>query len=126
MILIFGGAWQGKLDFARARFGLNDDDICLCTAETDAIDFDRRCLAYVDRFALNRVRLGEETLDAFARNADRLTSLIVIATDISCGVVPVDPVMRAWRETCGRMNNWLAARSEEVWRLFCGLPQRLK
>ena len=51
---------------------------------------------------------------------------VLIATDISCGVVPVDPLMRAWREACGRMNNLLAEEADEVWRLFCGLPQRLK
>ena len=31
-----------------------------------------------------------------------------------------------YSEANGRMNNWLAGQADEVWRLFCGLPQRLK
>ena len=38
----------------------------------------------------------------------------------------MDPELRAWREACGRMNSYLASQADEVWRLFCGIPQRLK
>ena len=30
MILIFGGAYQGKADFAKRTFGLEDEDIFYC------------------------------------------------------------------------------------------------
>ena len=126
MILIIGGVYQGRLDFARQRFGLTDADLYLCTDATDAPDVSRRCLAYLDRFALNRVRAGEEPVDFFRTREEALADSILIATDISCGVVPIDPVNRAWREANGRMNNWLANRADEIWRLFCGIPQRLK
>ena len=126
MILIIGGVYQGRLDFARQRFGLTDADLYLCTDVTDAPDVSRRCLAYLDRFALNRVRAGEEPVDFFRTREEALADSILIATDISCGVVPIDPVNRAWREANGRMNNWLANRADEIWRLFCGIPQRLR
>ena len=51
---------------------------------------------------------------------------IIVTTDISGGIVPVDPVLRAWREACGRMNSYLAGQADEVCGLFCGIPQRLK
>lgn len=126
MILIIGGSYQGKLDFARQRFGLSDAEIQLCDEGTEAIDFSRRCAAYIDRYALNRVRAGLEPVDPFNENDEKMRDMIFIANDISGGVVPVDPVLRAWREACGRMNNRLAARADEVWRLFCGIPRRLK
>ena len=75
---------------------------------------------------LEAVKRGEEPADIFRANADRMKQSIVITTDISGGIVPMDPVLRAWREACGRMNTDLAARADEVWRLFCGIPQRLK
>ncbi|MBR1820131.1 MAG: bifunctional adenosylcobinamide kinase/adenosylcobinamide-phosphate guanylyltransferase [Clostridia bacterium] len=124
MILIIGGSFQGKLDFAKARFGLDESDIFLCDGDTEALDASRRCLAYIEKWALNRVRAGEEPLAAFP--AELRGDAVVIATDIACGVVPVDPVMRAWREGCGRLNAALAERADEVWRLFCGIPQHLK
>jgi len=126
MVLIIGGRYQGKLAFARERFGLSEGDIFICEPDTATPDFDRRCVAYLDRFALKCVRAGTEPAELIRQNAGRLGDSILITTDISCGVVPVDPVVRAWREACGRMNNALAAQADEVWRLFCGLPQRLK
>ena len=126
MILIIGGSYQGKLDYARARFGLADDAIQLCAEDTDALDFSRRCVAYVDRFALNRVRLGLEPAQALGTDPARYSDIVFIANDVSGGVVPMDPVLRAWREACGRMNMKLAREADEVWRLFCGIPQRIK
>lgn len=121
MILITGGSYQGKLDYAKSRFGLADADICF-----GGVDFSRPCLAYVERYALDAVKRGIEPADIFRKNADQLRDRIVITTDISGGVVPMDPELRAWREACGRMNSFLASRADEVWRLFCGIPQRLK
>ena len=126
MILIIGGSYQGKLDFARQRFGLSSADIQLCDENTCAIDFDRRCAAYIDQFALNRVRAGKEPAEAFITNHGLLKNMIFISNDISGGIVPMEPVLRAWREACGRMNNYLASEADEVWRLFCGIPQRIK
>ena len=126
MILIIGGSYQGKLDFARQRFHLAEDEIQVCTEDTGALDFSRRCIAYIDRFALNRVRSGFEPADALGTDPGLYKDVIFISNDVSGGVVPMDPTLRAWREACGRMNLKLAKASDEVWRLFCGIPQRVK
>ena len=126
MIFITGGSFQGKLDFAKAHFGLSDSDIFLCNENAAALDASGKCVAYVERWALNRLRAGFDPLEEIEKHLSKLEDTVVIATDISGGVVPMDAQMRAWREACGRMSALLAARSGEVWRLFCGLPQRLK
>ena len=46
MKLIIGGAFQGKTQFAKTRFGLSEADIFLCDG-TD-IDFSRRCIAHLE------------------------------------------------------------------------------
>ena len=125
MVLIIGGSYQGKLDFARQRYGLSPEDIQLCDDRTEAIDPGKRCIAGLERFALNRVRSGCDPMEAFA-GMERFRESILICADISGGVVPMDPVLRAWREACGRMCAALARDADEVWRLFCGIPQRLK
>ena len=51
---------------------------------------------------------------------------VVICTDVSCGVVPMDRVQRLWREEVGRTVCALARRADSVPRVFCGLPLRLK
>lgn len=123
MILIIGGRYQGKLDYAKARFGLSEEDICVCE---DNVDFSKKCLAYIDRYALNAVKTGEDPVSVFRAHPDVWRDSVIISTDISSGIVPIDPELRAWREACGRMNHYLAGQADEVWRLFCGLPQRLK
>ena len=126
MILIIGGRWQGKLDYARERFGLADGDIQVCSGDSAELDLGRRCLAYIDRWTLGCVRRGEDPARILSGQIARLSDKVIISTDISCGVVPVDAQMRAWRDACGRVNALLAGHADEVWRLFCGLPQRIK
>lgn len=36
MILIFGGAYQGKLDFAKKKFGVTDRQVFTCTEDFEA------------------------------------------------------------------------------------------
>lgn len=122
MILIIGGAYQGKTAYAKKTYGIQDAEIFTC--ETETLDLTARCLRHLERFALACVRAGKEPADVLA-GLD-LHGKILICEDISCGVVPIDPEQRAWREAVGRMNAMLAARAERVTRIFCGLPMELK
>ena len=45
---------------------------------------------------------------------------------VGCGVVPIDPDERAWRERAGRLSCELALRADTVVRLVCGCPQVIK
>jgi adenosyl cobinamide kinase/adenosyl cobinamide phosphate guanylyltransferase len=65
----------------------------------------------------------EKTVQGFI---DSNKDSIVICNDISCGVVPVDPVLRKWREAVGKSMSALSQNSDEVIRLFCGIPTRVK
>ena len=42
MLFIIGGAYQGKLDFAKEAFGITDADVHTCGSED--IDFSKRCI----------------------------------------------------------------------------------
>lgn len=119
MDLIIGGAYQGKMDYARRQYGLSDEDIFTCT-ENREIDISKRCICHLEEYVLACVRAGMKPQSAFRPDA------VLICRDISCGVVPMDPVLRAWREETGRMLNALTPQAEHVIRIFCGLPQILK
>lgn len=125
MNLIIGGAFQGKTDFARARFSLKNEDIFVCTAE-NVPDFSKKCVKHLEEFALFSLRRGEEPRAALEACREAWTDRILIINDISCGVVPMDAETRAWREACGRMAAYLAGEADTVTRLFCGIPQVLK
>ena len=126
MIFIIGGSDQGKCAFAREILGAAEDDFFICGEETREIDFSRRCIAHIERFALAASGAANRSRITGAPNAARLDGKVLIADDISCGIVPVTPTLRAWREANGRANAFLAGRAERVWRVFCGLGQVIK
>lgn len=51
---------------------------------------------------------------------------MILCDEIGCGVVPLDPTEREWREVTGRICCKLAEKAERVDRIFCGLNMRLK
>lgn len=119
MELIIGGAYQGKLDYARETCGLTEADICLCTPETAPAE-NCRCWYHYEQYVLFCLRRGETPKIPGRSDA------VVIADDIFCGVVPMDAETRLWREETGRALAALTARADRVTRLFCGLPLTLK
>lgn len=122
MVLLIGGAYQGKTAYAKQTYGLRDADIFTCEGET--LNLSVPCLRHLERFARACVRAGKEPADVLA-GLD-LHRKILICEDISCGVVPMDAEAREWREAVGRMNAALAAQADTVTRMFCGLPMELK
>ena len=125
MVLIFGGAYQGKLDFAMKKFNIKDTDIFTCT-EDSFTDFSKKIIDRAELFFLKCVKAGIEPRDILCENINMLQDKIVIARDISQGIVPIDSVQRAWREASGRAMMYLAGEAEEVYRVFCGLSEKLK
>lgn len=150
MHLIFGGAYQGKLDYAKERYRLSDRDIFVCGAGEEecpglsgkcptpagngfqecpaetSIDFSKKAVYRLEEFALGCVLRGEEAAAYLAANREKWQDTVFICADISSGVVPVDPEMRAWREMTGRMLLYMGREAKEVTRMFCGIPQRIK
>ena len=115
MILIIGGAYQGKTAYAKQTYGLQDADIFTC--EGLALDPAARCVRHLERFALACVQAGKEPADEL-RALDRKVKMSADAFAYGFGAVSA--------LTMGSMNAMLAARAERVTRIFCGLPMELK
>ncbi len=125
MVLIIGGAYQGKLDFAKRQYGVSDAQVFTCTEE-NGIDFGARCIDKLEEFTLWCVRTGEDATAVFRSNRSAWEDSILICQDIFCGVVPMGADMRAWREMTGRLCAYLSNEAQSVSRIFCGLEQKLK
>ena len=122
MELIFGGAYQGKTQYAAQKYDLTDADIFTC--EGLDLDPDARCIRHLERFARACAEVGLDAREEFARRSPR--ACVLIADDISCGIVPLDLLERTWREASGRLLSSLAAQADTVTRIFCGLPLEVK
>lgn len=110
MVLIIGGAYQGKHDCQREQYPIRDgglvDDLHLWVRQ--------------------RLETGGDPLGELKDRLDSLRDKVIICEDISCGVVPVDSLDRQWRETTGRCAALLASRADRVVRVFCGIPTIIK
>lgn len=126
MVLIFGGVYQGKLDYAIERFGLCEADVFRCSEDECTAPGHERIIYEIDKWILALVRAEQDTDAVVKRFIENNKNTIVICNDISCGVVPVDPIMRVWRESVGRALAEFAGASDEVVRIFCGIPAVLK
>lgn len=124
MILIIGGAYQGKLDYAKEAFGITDQEIHTCTGTE--IDFSKHCIYAMEEFSLACVKEGIEPADYFKAHAEQWQDSILICQDIFCGVVPIDAHLREWRQATGRLCQYLSIEATRVSRIFCGMEQKLK
>lgn len=120
MILIIGGAYQGKLDFTKETFGITDGDVYICSE--GEIDFSKRCIYKMEAFTAQH----KDPIGYFEFHREEWQDSILILQDIFCGVVPMGAENRAWRQRTGRLAQYLSKEANQVSRIFCGLEQRLK
>ena len=116
MVLIIGGAFQGKLDYALKAYGLTESEVC-DLAEGDPLP-GYRCYRHLE--ALSRRE------DEAERFLPLLENAVVIARQVNGGIVPMDGAERAWRERYGLLLQTLAKRADRVTRIFCGISEDLK
>lgn len=119
MYLIIGGAYQGKLDYAKEKHGIRADDIFYCD-DSQMLDTRKRCIHGYEKYLRACSREKKAPVTEFPPDT------VVICRDIFCGIVPSNEADRAWRELTGRTISELAKRADTVTRIFCGIPTILK
>lgn len=126
MIMITGGAFQGKRDCLKRLYGFADNEI-LSGADC-RFDHVFIAAAISDYHELVR-RLIAENVDS-AEFTERLCrenpNAAVIINEIGCGIIPLEKSERIYREQVGRAGCIIASHSDTVLRVFCGIPQAIK
>jgi adenosylcobinamide kinase/adenosylcobinamide-phosphate guanylyltransferase len=65
----------------------------------------------------------EAVVDAWSGAARPVTA---VSNEVGSGIVPATPSGRRFRDELGALNARIAARSDRVWLMTAGLPQRLR
>lgn len=125
MILVFGGAYQGKLRFVAEKYGYGMEDIYRCN-ENDEIDFSKPVIADLGNYVLGMIRRGENPLEFVHENKCNFKDKIIVITDVGSGIVPMTKEQRLFRDNIGKITQILSRESDEVYRLFCGIGEKLK
>lgn len=115
MILIVGGAYQGKTLYADTHYG-----------KTHRI-VGQYHLAVRRQLAAGKCPLEEAAhLLEEARRDDSFDRLVIISDEVGYGVVPADAFERQYREANGRVNCYFAGEAEQVFRVIAGVAQCIK
>lgn len=126
MKMIIGGAFQGKLRYARRMY----PEITWADGSVCPYDEIRTCegIFHLEAY-IRRVMQEEEAqsyLEILYELAGTNPGIVVISDEIGYGLVPADPFERRYRETAGRICTRLAADSIQVDRVVCGIAVTLK
>lgn len=113
MILIVGGAYQGKGELALTLAGGNKDRVLFNIH--DRI-----------RSELHAGSSREEIESELLREAFGPEEMILTADEVGCGIVPASAELREYREVTGRILCVLAKEAREVYRVTAGISQKIK
>ncbi|WP_022773194.1 bifunctional adenosylcobinamide kinase/adenosylcobinamide-phosphate guanylyltransferase [Butyrivibrio sp. AE2015] len=111
-VLVLGGAFQGKRDYVIENFGILPEEIYTFEEDDAEIPLGYRCYEHIERYVYACIKNEKEPVNSFPENS------VIIIDDIFCGVVPMDELIRRYREEAGRFMQKIAAHSD-VYRVFC-------
>lgn len=126
MILITGGACQGKLDFAREKLK-KEKPVIAKGGQTSIAELKQADI--ITKFHLSIKELLREEKDPYPQVMELLEQnpkVMIVMDQLGCGIVPMDAFDRKYRETAGRIGCILAQQAEEVWLVNAGIPRKLK
>lgn len=129
MILVVGGACQGKRQVCRQLAGIEEDlyqeRLADGKKDTPETALQRPYVAAYHLFLRQVLEQGESPED-YTKMVIAASPDIISMDEVGCGVVPVNREEREYREAAGRCGQLLAAEAEQVYRVVCGILLRIK
>lgn len=125
MILVIGGAYQGKTHFVTEHFPINEQE--LINGENCNLDelVGAKAINHFERlvyqFMIEKKLILPFMEDLLQKNND----IVIITTEIGCGLVPIDKFDREYRETVGRACCELVKRANQVYRVQSGIATKI-
>lgn len=121
--MVTGGAFQGKTAYTMRRFGLAERDVA--DGADSTLEKLKTALCITNYHKLVK-RLGDDCISFTEELCRTDPDAVIIIDEIGCGIVPMEKNERIWRENVGRCGCIIAANSEKVIRIVCGIPTVIK
>ena len=126
MILITGGAFQGKRAYAMEHFHLTEQDMVNGADCAEAELFQAKAVTDFQEYVRRILKNGGDPSTLAEKLYTENPDLIVITNELGSGVIPAEPFDRQWREASGRAACDLARYAAEVHRVVCGIGTVIK
>ena len=124
MILIIGGAFQGKKEYVLKNYNMSEDDVFSVSDEN--INPDKSIIDNFHIWVYSTVKKGDMPVDKINDMLKSLSDKIIISDEIGNGIVPTDKTERLYREQNGKVMQILARKADSVIRVYCGIGEVLK
>lgn len=126
MKLVVGGAYQGKKAFAQTELGFMEQELadgrtCAYGSWTEKKGM-HHLQDYIRRMLAEEMDASVCLLEEVKQNPEA----VLLCNELGCGLVPMDAFDRRYRETVGRIQCELAKQAEEVYRVYCGIGEKIK
>lgn len=150
MILVTGGAYCGKTNFIKNKFGVEANDfanISTLSLENGLSSCDingkyivisnfekiiESCLRkddYSDEIISDFIYNIKNNLEGTVRNdscSEKSAEVIIEMRQMGAGLVPIDKFQRKLREITGRISCVISENSDEVYNVVCGVGMKIK
>ncbi|EHI98831.1 cobalamin biosynthesis protein CobU, putative [Clostridium sp. DL-VIII] len=124
MILVFGGSYNGKLEFVKEKYDISNEEIFFC--EDENLEFEKKVICGLHMLTRACILKKLDPLEQLKNNMKLLQGKIIICDEINSGIVPMEKLDREWREATGRILQVLSKNSSEVYRIFFGIEEKIK
>lgn len=124
MILVTGGCFQGKTQYACETFGIGREeaaDGASCPLEEL---YRTKLLYHFHEYIRRLMKAGQEL--SVERLAKENPGVILVTNELGYGVVPTDRFDREYREKTGRVCCRIAKEAAQVHRVVCGIGTVIK
>lgn len=125
MRLIVGGYAQGRLFYAVQKYHLTASDVW-DASDTDSEWNGHKVIYHFEALVTDWIHTGKDPCHIVLEMMPQWKDCILITQEVGCGLVPVSPEDRAWRDAVGKVNTLLAMHAESVERVCCGIGMHLK
>lgn len=126
MVLVVGGKSQGKTKFAKEMFpefvvldGSSLPELISCEKEIIWDGFNHTIRNLLEDNS-------DEEIASQVQEVISKKSLVIVSDEIGNGIVPLEMVERRYRDLCGKLLIKVASESNEVYRVICGIGQKIK
>lgn len=145
MHLVIGGAYQGKKEYVKKKYSIEESDIWQGGYPVAGGQW--RCINGLHKIVRSMMEKltnddsGEQKVrndtqrvenyvnqiaDYLLNMAVQMPDLILICDEVGNGIVPMEKAERDYRECVGRVLCVLAEEADTVERVHCGIPQTIK
>lgn len=138
MVLVTGGIYQGKTAFIRQTFfteGIVPEKYIIRGVDASFPELcSCRCVMNFELWIRGRIREHKKDLpgilDELTKQVKELMKqnpdVIIELQEMGCGIVPMKEEERIYRECCGRIGCLIAENGSEVYRVVCGIAQKIQ